>query len=290
MTKYQKSTMQQNQETQDYDQDHELYSPDLDIDTQDQDQELDQDLTYKNKDKKDKNKFIMMYNKLLEAQNKQNELYKETKEITKKLLHLYHMDMKRRPSNRKNGNMMSQSGFNKPFILNEDFARLINVKPNTVMTQPKYRSELSKVIEKRGLYYTNDKGEINKRVYRADAEILALFDLPESVNLLTSEYEETQDKEKKRSPNQKGFNFYTIQTIIANIFRKKLQEAVVDKSVKQDLKPVVKEVKQKRQYNKKQNQATPVVQTDDQDHDQVIKQLKQEKKKPGRQPVAVSNN
>lgn len=97
----------------------------------------------------------------------------------------------------------SKTGFVKPRRLSDELCSLIGEPKGTEMSIPDYTKRFYEVLRTRNLFYENDK-----RVFRADAQLLKLFQLPSSVNDST----DFQDKN--------GFNFSTLQSILSKTIRR----------------------------------------------------------------------
>jgi hypothetical protein len=119
----------------------------------------------------------------------------------KNLLKYYNQDISvvYRSKNKRSGDR-KETGFVKKILLPEGMAKLINETHGTYMSLPEYTKRFYRVLEERNLRY-----EQNKKVFRADAEILRVFNLPETVN-------------KSTNPDDKdGFNFHTLQKIFSQV-------------------------------------------------------------------------
>jgi hypothetical protein len=103
-----------------------------------------------------------------------------------------------------------QTGFVKPRRLSDELCSLIDVPKGTEMSIPDYTKRFYDVLRARNLFYENDK-----RVFRADAQLLKLFELPASVN----ESVDFQDKN--------GFNFSTLQTTLSKTIKRLAPKAEV---------------------------------------------------------------
>lgn len=126
----------------------------------------------------------------------------------KKLESSYHHDLTKVWKNkRKKPKNYEKNGFVKNKALPDKLAKLINVENGTEMSMPEYTSKFyENVLNKRGLLYEKDK-----RVFRADKELMELFNLPNSVN------ESTHYKDKN------GFNFSTLQKYFSKLMKDQVQ-------------------------------------------------------------------
>ena len=102
--------------------------------------------------------------------------------------------------------------------------KYLKLPKGTLMTRNEIVSSIYKSVKDKGLCYEGDK-----RIFRADSELLELFNLPESVN------ESVNVKDKN------GFNFFTLSTLLAKLYK--------DDMIKQKKK---KEKNAKKQKKKKE--------------------------------------
>lgn len=130
---------------------------------------------------------------------------KKFKNDIKKMENSYHHDIaKLWKSKKKRNTNGDKTGFIKNKKLPKQLAELIEVPPNTEMSMPVYTKKFYEhVLHGRGLLYNNDK-----RVFRADAELQELFDLPDSVNLSVDH------------KDANGFNFSTLQKCFSKVMNK----------------------------------------------------------------------
>lgn len=96
----------------------------------------------------------------------------------------------------------THTGFTKPSVVPECLAEFVGIDKDTVMARTQLTKMIYDIIKNRGLYYEQDK-----RVLRADQELMDIFKLPPSVN----------DSQDHRDKN--GFNFFTLQKHIAQCYR-----------------------------------------------------------------------
>ena len=140
--------------------------------------------------------------KLQELQQEFHEKMKPLRELEGKLKSIqkqYNQDMMTvyKSKNKRNGER-KKTGFVLKVLLPDGMAKLVGVKVGTYMSLPEYTKLFYKVLETRNLRY-----EQNKKVFRADDEMMKVFNLPASVNQSTD-------------PNDKnGFNFVTLQRIFS---------------------------------------------------------------------------
>lgn len=182
---------------------------------------------------------------LLELKNKiDNDItaLKNIKTELKKLELNYQQDLtKVWKSKKKRTNSGEKTGFIKKKKLPKKLARLIDVEEGTEMSMPDYTSKFfEKVLKERNLFYQQ-----NKRVFRADKELMETFNLPESVNVSTDH----RDK--------KGFNFSTLQKYFSKAMKDEEMDKIEDKQDdeqddEQDEKKIDKKVEMKAKIVPKQ--------------------------------------
>jgi hypothetical protein len=127
--------------------------------------------------------------------NEQSKSLKILRDELKKIEVSYNHDLTKvlKSKTRKASNT-PPTGFVKKVTLPPKMAKLIGAAENTVMSMPDYTAAFYEEMEKRKLFYEGDK-----RVFRADKEIMEVFKLNDSVNKSV----DYKDKE--------GFNFSTLQ-------------------------------------------------------------------------------
>ncbi len=136
---------------------------------------------------------------------KMNQEYKERKNELKHIIKLHKMEIKNAEKNKKvKCAKKKQAGITKSESVPDGIAKLIGLNKGSSMPRTEVTKEIYKVIQDRNLYYTKDK-----RVLRADNEIMKLFGLSKNVNKCTD------------PKDTKGFNFYNIQTCIAKCYTEK---------------------------------------------------------------------
>ena len=94
------------------------------------------------------------------------------------------------------------TGFVKPTVLPDGMAKIIHVETGTVMSMPDYTRKFYEELKTRKLLHDKDK-----RIFRADDEIMTVFKLPASVN------------ESVNYRDKNGFNFSTLQGIISKLLK-----------------------------------------------------------------------
>lgn len=94
------------------------------------------------------------------------------------------------------------TGFAKPQVVPEKLAKFIGVKGGSELTGPEITSAVWKQLKSRNLTYENDK-----RVFRTNKEVSALFNVPATVNTSVDHRDEH------------GFNFCNLQTYIAHALK-----------------------------------------------------------------------
>jgi hypothetical protein len=142
--------------------------------------------------------------KLHQLQTKFHDLKKEVQNCEAELKTLekaYNQDLQlvHKSKNKRTGER-KKTGFVLKILLPEGMAKLIGEKNGTYMSLPEYTKRFYQILDQRNLRYAE-----NKKVFRADEEILRVFNLPASVNTSTN----PEDKE--------GFNFHTLQKIFAQV-------------------------------------------------------------------------
>lgn len=128
--------------------------------------------------------------------------YKEKKNQIRQMMKLHKQSVTNARRNTRKRRSNTQTGFTKPEVVPSGLAKFIGVQEGTEMP----RTELTKIVYKkisdRGLFYENDK-----RVLRADDEILRVFNLSKKVNESTDPHDDN------------GLNFYNIQRHIARCYK-----------------------------------------------------------------------
>jgi chromatin remodeling complex protein RSC6 len=107
----------------------------------------------------------------------------------------------RKHKQKRNG-LHKPTGFAKPQVVPEKLAKFIGVKGGSELTGPEITSAVWKQLKSRNLTYENDK-----RVFRTNKEVSALFNVPVTVNTSVDHRDEN------------GFNFCNLQTYIAHALK-----------------------------------------------------------------------
>jgi len=94
------------------------------------------------------------------------------------------------------------TGFAKPQVVPEKLAKFIGIKGGSELTGPEITSAVWKQLKARNLTY-----EADKRVFRTNKEVSALFNVPATVNSSIDHRDEN------------GFNFCNLQTYIAHALK-----------------------------------------------------------------------
>jgi chromatin remodeling complex protein RSC6 len=94
------------------------------------------------------------------------------------------------------------TGFAKPQVVPEKLAKFIGVKGGSELTGPEITSAVWKQLKSRNLTYEKDK-----RVFRTNKEVSALFNVPATANNSVDHRDEN------------GFNFCNLQTYIAHALK-----------------------------------------------------------------------
>lgn len=144
-----------------------------------------------------------------------NQEHKERKDELKRIIKLHKIELKNAENTKKvKRKKKKQTGFTRSEVVPDGIAKLIGLNKGSVMPRTEVTKEIYKVIQERDLYYTKDK-----RVLRADNEIMKLFSLSKNVN------KSTDPKDKK------GFNFYNLQSYIAKCYNEQDNKQVKAKKV-----------------------------------------------------------
>jgi len=142
--------------------------------------------------------FVDLCNELIDDLNRS---HKEYKKKIDSLIKLYKHDIKNARKNKTNKH--KQTGFTKTEPVPPKFIDLFGLNKNAMLPRPELTSKIYKYLEDNDLYYENDR-----RVFRVDDNLINIFGLDKSVN------DSIDPKDKN------GFNFYTLQTHIANCYKK----------------------------------------------------------------------
>lgn len=121
----------------------------------------------------------------------------------RKLESAYNADIKKVKKTKQKRNFPHKAtGFAKAKPVPEKLAKFIGVNPGTELTGPQVTKKVWSQLKEKGLTYDKDK-----RVFRTNAEVSELFNVPKSVN------KSTDHKDKM------GFNFCNLQKFIANALK-----------------------------------------------------------------------
>lgn len=152
-----------------------------------------------NSDKKnnyEKDEFIEYCDTLL---NKINNSVKDIKNDVKNMKKMYIKQKKKykkyESSKKKN------TGFTIKEVVPKKLANLINVEYGTKMSRIELTKKIFDAIKQKNLYYSKDR-----RIFRADKDIIDALDLNPSVNKST------------KLDDKNGFNMYTIQKYITRCY------------------------------------------------------------------------
>lgn len=134
-----------------------------------------------------------------------DELHQEAKTIIKQLQRLKNRLPKLKAMykkvNRKNKKPKKLSGFYNKTLVPSSLVGLLGYEFGAVRDRVKVVSDLTRMIQSKGLYYEN-----NKQVYRADKAIMEALNLSESVNQQTD----------PRHPE--ALSIYTIHKLVARCY------------------------------------------------------------------------
>ncbi len=149
-------------------------------------------------------KFQKEIDGIYEQLNDFSEKIKSLKNNLKKLESSYTNDLNKVHKMRRiNGKPKKESGFVAKREVPEELAKFIKADKNISMSLPEYTKKFCEELKNRNLIYENDK-----RVYRADRDIMKIFGFTDEVN-------------KSINPKDKnGFNFGTLQKHINSVFAK----------------------------------------------------------------------
>lgn len=118
----------------------------------------------------------------------------------KKLESAYNFDIKKvKKTSVKKNVYFKKKGFVKPKPVPEKLAKFIGVETGTELSGPDVTKKVWQQLKDKGLTYEKDK-----RVFRTNAEVSEVFNVPKSVNKSTS------------YKDQDGFNFSNLQKFIAD--------------------------------------------------------------------------
>jgi chromatin remodeling complex protein RSC6 len=121
----------------------------------------------------------------------------------RKLEGAHRQDIKKvRKHKQKRNGQHKPTGFAKPQLVPDKLAKFIGVKSGSELTGPEITSAVWKQLKSRNLTYEKDK-----RVFRTNKEVSALFNVPATVNTSVDHRDEH------------GFNFCNLQTYIAHALK-----------------------------------------------------------------------
>jgi chromatin remodeling complex protein RSC6 len=121
----------------------------------------------------------------------------------RKLEGAHRQDIKKvRKHKQKRNGQHKPTGFAKPQLVPDKLAKFICVKSGSELTGPEITSAVWKQLKSRNLTYEKDK-----RVFRTNKEVSALFNVPATVNTSVDHRDEH------------GFNFCNLQTYIAHALK-----------------------------------------------------------------------
>ena len=154
--------------------------------------------------KTDDIKFVDLYMNLMEEVNSLQKQMRSVKNNMNKLYSAYKHDIKHALKNNSNKKTKKKkTGFQILRDIPNDIADFIGVEHGTKMSRTKLSSEIQSTLKERKLYYEKDK-----RIYRADKEVLKLFNLSKDVNKIT----DAKDK--------KALTIFTIQKYLKDKINK----------------------------------------------------------------------
>lgn len=142
--------------------------------------------------------FTLLCESLLEKITKN---YKEQKDDIKKLLKMHRNELRNAKKTTKKRKNNIKTGFTKPEKVPDKLAKFLGLNLGTVLPRTNITKKVYDEIKNRGLLYEKDK-----RVIRADKELLKLFDLTENVNKSVDPYDKN------------GINFFNLQRYIAKVY------------------------------------------------------------------------
>jgi hypothetical protein len=153
-----------------------------------------------NENIKEEENFIQICDNLI---IKINQTSKELKDDIRHLKKIYTREIKNNNEKKGRGYIKKKkTGFTTDEQIPDSLAILIGVDMGTMMPRTALKKKVYAVIKERGLFWDGDK-----RVLRADKEIMDVFNLSEDVNKCTD------------VTDRSGFTFFTIQKHIASCYR-----------------------------------------------------------------------
>jgi hypothetical protein len=157
----------------------------------------------------------------------QYETIKRLKFFTREIKQAYQQDIVKIRKMKRHKEKSGSTGFNKKFVLPEEFCNLIGEKKGIEMTTPEFASKVYYELKKRGLQYQNDK-----RIYRVDKDFMEVLGIKESVN------------KSFTYPDENGFNIGTMQGYISESIKKYKNKETKELEEPEDHVKEVKEVKE----------------------------------------------
>jgi hypothetical protein len=169
-------------------------------------------------------KFLTMCDKF---EDKLKTEYRSNRDQVRSIKKMYLQDIKIAKKTKKK-KLTANTGFAKPTIVPDCLTTFLGLATGIIMTRPQLTKLLYKEFEDRDLHDKKDK-----RLIRADKEIMKMFNLNDSVNKITN------PKDTKN-----GLNIYNIQTYISECYNNQpskpsspLNASTSDKNIpKKDLK------------------------------------------------------
>ena len=148
-------------------------------------------------------KFIAQYQTVTDLLKKFKEQYQMLSTEVKKLESSYTYDVKKvKKQKHKRTGDYKPTGFTKPQVVSSKLAKFIGEKSGIELTGPQITKKVWEQLRTRNLFYEKDK-----RVFRTNDEVSAIFGVPDSVNKSISHRDEH------------GFNFCNLQKYIANALK-----------------------------------------------------------------------
>lgn len=157
--------------------------------------------TKTNKIKKGDTKISTLFNKIEKKILSINKEQKELKSLFVKLQSEYNKDAKKANKNKSKKNNAKLTGFRKPVTVPPKIHKYLKLQEGEKLSRNDIARKINQILKEKNLLYEKDK-----RVFRADEDLLKLFNLDKSVNDVV----DAKDKS--------GFNFYNIQSHIRKCF------------------------------------------------------------------------
>jgi chromatin remodeling complex protein RSC6 len=148
-------------------------------------------------------KFVSIF-QLVQAELKELKTKCSSLTVTLKKLEVsHHQDIRQAKKHKQKRGPHKPTGFAKPQLVPDKLAKFIGVKSGSELTGPEITSAVWKQLKSRNLTYEKDK-----RVFRTNKEVSAVFNVPVTVNTSVDHRDEN------------GFNFCNLQTYIAHALNK----------------------------------------------------------------------